>query len=141
VVLHFGYGMEHALGRRFVLGWRAHLRQVWVYLDTQRQVRASVRAAFVPRPRHRLALEGVGFYVNRDLDQAGEPLPRHSVHGQLIGEYQWMSAHHVGLVVGARYATSFLAGEVPIFEAREEALATHYGELFAGVRVVWGAGE
>jgi hypothetical protein len=137
IVLHFGYGMEHALARRFVLGWRAHLRQVWVYLDTQRQVRLSVRGAFVPRPRHRLALELVGFYVNRDLDQAGEPLPQHSVHGQVALEYQWMSRHGVGPVVGARYATSFRAGEAPIFEVREDSLNTHYGEVFAGVRVVW----
>jgi hypothetical protein len=137
VVLHFGYGLEHDLTDTLQLAWQVQLRQVWVFLDTQRQARAALRLAWLVRPRHRLALEAVGYYVNRDRDQAGEPVPRNSAHGQARGEYTWISAAGVGVVAGARYTTSFFAGEAPIYELRPESLDQHFGEVFAGLRVVW----
>jgi hypothetical protein len=136
-VMHFGYGLEHGLAPWLWLGWRAHFRHAWVFVDTQRQLRGSVRAAFLPAPRHRVSLELVGFYVHRNADQAGTPLPRHSVHGQILGEYAWMSRKNVGVTVGARYSTSFFSGESPIFEIREESLNADYGEVNVGLRVAW----
>lgn len=137
VVLQLGYGMEHQLARGVHLGWRTHLRHAWVLRDTQRQVRASTRLALLPWERHRFALELSGFYVNRDRDQAGVPIPRHSFHGQVLGEYSWLGARGVGLAVGARYCTSFMAGEAPIYELRHESLRASYGEVFAGLRIAW----
>lgn len=136
-VLHFGYGLEHDLSDRWQLGWRAQMRQVWVFKNTQRQGRLSARLAFQPKDRHRLSVEGVGFYINRDPDQAGEPAPRNSVHAQAIAEYSWLSRSGVGMVAGARYATSFLSGETPIYEIRPESVRRSYGEVFAGLRVAW----
>lgn len=137
LVLWLGYGLEHDLTKRVDFGWRVDLRQVWVLLDTQRQVRASARLAFLPRPRHRLALQFVGFYVNRDEDQGGTPIHRNTVHGQILGTYAWMSRHRVGLIVGARYTTGFRSGEAPVYELRSESIRAHYGEVSAGLRVVW----
>jgi hypothetical protein len=136
-VLHFGYGLEHDLTDRLQLGWRAGVRQVWVFKNTQRQARVAARLAYLPWDRHRFSLEGVGFYVNRDHDQAGEPAPRNSVHAQTVAEYSWLSRAGVGVMAGARYATSFLSGETPIYEIRPESVRRSYGEVFAGLRVVW----
>jgi hypothetical protein len=136
-IMHFGWGLEHRLAPWLELGWRAHFRHAWVFVDTQRQLRGSVRAAFFPAPRHRVSLELVGFFVNRNPDQAGNPLPKNSVHGQILGEYAWMSRANVGVVAGARYSTSFFSGESPIFEIREESLNADYGEVNVGVRFVW----
>ena len=74
-IMHFGYGLEHRLTPWLHLGWRVQFRHVWVFVDTQRQLRGSVRAAFFPAPRHRVSAEAVGFWVNRNADQAGNPLP------------------------------------------------------------------
>ncbi|MCA9653398.1 MAG: hypothetical protein H6712_05750 [Myxococcales bacterium] len=136
-VLQLGYGLEHDLGRWIQLGWRVDARAAWVFTSTQRQLRASLRAALLPRPNHRLSLELVGFYVNRDAEQAGQPTAIHSVHGQVVAEYVWMGPGRVGLVAGARYATSFRSGEAPLFELREESLQRSYAEMLAGLRVVW----
>jgi hypothetical protein len=137
VALQLGYGLEHQLTPRLQLGWRAYGRQAWVFRHTQRQARISIRLALLPWASHRFSLELLGFYVNRDRDQAGEPVPRNTVHGQVLGEYAWMGARGVGFVVGGRYCTSFLSGEAPIYEIRTESLRTHYGEAFAGLRVAW----
>ena len=137
LVLWLGYGLEHDLTNRVELGWRVDLRQVWVLVDTQRQVRAAARLAFHPRPNHRLAVQVVGFYVNRDEDQAGSPIRRNTVHGQLLGTYTWMSRRRIGLAVGARYTTGFRSGEAPVYELRSESIRAHYGEVSAGLRVVW----
>jgi len=137
VVLHLGYGLEHDLTPWLQLGWRTQLRQVWVFRDTQRQARVSARLALRAWDRHRFALEAVGFYVNRSANQAGEPVPRNSLHGQVLGEYTWIGARGVGLVISARYCTSFLSGEAPIYEIRSESLRTHYGEVLAGLRFAW----
>ncbi len=137
LVLWLGYGLEHDLTSRLELGWRVDLRQVWVLLDTQRQLRAAARLAFLPRPRHRLALQIVGFYVNRDEDQAGTEIRRNTAHGQVLGTYTWMSRRRVGVVVGARYTTGFRSGEAPVYELRAESIRAHYGEGSVGLRVVW----
>jgi hypothetical protein len=132
-----GYGMEHALGKRWFLGWQLQLRYVWVYRKTQRQARLGLRIAFVPRPPHQLALETVVFGIHRDRNQAGQPLPRASASVGVAGEYAWMSAHKVGVMVRARVTSSFLSGEAPVYEIRAETLNTPYAELVVGPRVVW----
>ncbi len=137
VVATLGYGMDHELARRWTLGWQLQLRHVWVFLDTQRQARLSVRVAFLPRPGHRLALEAIGFLVHRDEDQAGEPLPRTGLYGQIALDYTWMSRHNVGLTVRPRFASSFLSGEAPVYEIREEALDNMYADILVGFRAVW----
>lgn len=136
-VAHVGYGIEHELARRWRLGWRVQFRHAWVFIDTQRQIRASLRAVFLPRPQHWLALELVGFAVNRNPDQAGKPLPQNSVHGQVALEYTWMSGAGVGLSLRTRLLSSFMSGEAPVYEIREEALEGPYGELILGLRAVW----
>jgi hypothetical protein len=132
-----GYGIEHRLAPRWRLGWQVQLRHAWVLLDTQRQVRGSARATFLPRPPHALGLEVVGFYVNRNPDQAGTTLPPNTVHGQIALDYAWMSRAGVGLVVRGRLLSSFMSGEAPVYEIREESLEAAYGELVVGLRVVW----
>ena len=136
-VAFFGYGMDHAIAKRWTLGWAAQFRHAWVYVDTQRQVRASVRAAFHPRPAHRLAAEAVGFVVHRNADQAGTPLPRVGAYAQFAADYGWMSRFGVGPMVRVRASTGFLSGEAPVWEIREEALDAPYGELIVGLRGVW----
>lgn len=136
-ILTLAYGIEHDLGRAFTLAWQIQGRHAWVMLDTQRQLRGSVRAAWRPWPGHRLALSLVGYYVHRNRDQAGAPLPRHGAYAQVVGEYAWMSRRHVGFVIAARYANSFLSGEAPMFEIREESLNAHFGEAWLGVRAEW----
>ncbi len=136
-VFYLGYGMDHALAKRWTLGWAAQFRHAWVYVDTQRQVRASVRAAFHPRPAHRLAAEAVGFVVHRNADQAGTPLPRTGVYGQFAADYGWMSRVGVGPMIRVRASTGFLSGEAPVWEIREEALDAPFGELIVGIRGVW----
>ena len=136
-IVHLGYGIEHDLSDRWRLGWRAQLRHAWVFLDTQRQVRVSVRAAFLPQPRHLVSLELVGFAINRNERQAGNLLPENSVHGQVAAEYLWMSRANIGVSVRARVLSSFLSGEAPVYEIREEALNAPYGELMLGLRAVW----
>lgn len=136
-VAYFGYGMDHALAKRWTLGWGAQFRHAWVYVDTQRQVRASVRAAFFPRPAHRLAAEAVGFVVHRNPDQAGTPLPRVGVYGQFAGEYAWMSRIGLGPMLRVRASTGFLSGEAPVWEIREESLDAPFAEAIVGLRAVW----
>lgn len=137
VVAYVGYGAEHALAQRWFLGWQAHFRHAWVFRDTQRQVRAALRVAFLPRPAHRLALETVGFFVDRNPDQAGVEIPRRSVYGQVAGEYAWMSRVGIGPVLRVRYTTGFLTGEAPIYEMRSESLRTHYADATIGLRARW----
>jgi hypothetical protein len=136
-VLGLGYGMEHQLGSRWLLGWRMQLRHAWVFRDTQRQVRGSLRATFRPRPPHALALEAMAYYVHRDEDPFGEPHPRNSVHGQFAFDYAWIGRRGVGLATRARFATNFLSGEAPIYEIQEEAMHSVYGDLTVGLRIVW----
>jgi hypothetical protein len=136
-VAYFGYGIDHAIGKRWTLGWQAQFRHAWVFVDTQRQVRASVRVAFHPRPAHRISGEAVGFVVHRNRDQAGTPLPRVGAYGQFAAEYGWMSRFGVGPMVRVRGTTGFLAGEAPVWEIREEALDAPFGELVVGIRGIW----
>jgi hypothetical protein len=137
-IVHFGYGIEHPLGRRWALGWQVQLRHAWVFLDTQRQVRASLRAVVRPRPPHELRLQAVLYGVHRDEDQAGNPLPRGGAYGQFNFDYVWLSRHGVGPFASARVATHFFSGEAPVFEIREEALNHVFADLTVGVRAVWG---
>ncbi|MEM7159869.1 MAG: hypothetical protein AAF799_43920 [Myxococcota bacterium] len=136
-IIHLGYGLDHLLGIRWRLGWNVQGRYAWVYLDTQRHARASVRLAFHPRPAHRIAVDAVGFYVHRDPDQAGNRLPRHSVYGQFGLGYAWVSQAGVGPWVRARVNTGFMSGEAPVYEIREEALNTTYGEALVGILARW----
>ncbi len=136
-IVHAGYGFDHLLGIRWRLGWRLAGRYVWVFRDTQRQARASVRLAFHPRPPHRLSLEAVGYYVNRNRDQAGTPLPRNSIIGQFALGYAWISRAGVGPWAQARATTGFLAGQAPVYEIREEALNSAYGEVLVGLLARW----
>jgi hypothetical protein len=136
-ILGLGYGIEHDLGARWTLGWRVQLRHAWVFLDKQRQVRASAKATFRPRPPHALSLEAIGYYVNRDEDPFGAPHPRNSAHGQFACEYAWLSRVGVGIAARARFATNFLSGEAPIYEIQEEAMDNVYGDLTVGLRAVW----
>ncbi len=135
-IAHVSYGLSHPLGERWRLGWQVQARHAWVFRDTQRQVRAALRASVQLR-RHRVALQGVGFYVHRDEDQAGNPLPRNSVYGQLSAQWVWMSRHGIGPMASGRFLSSFRSGEAPAYEIREEALNTVYGELVVGLRAVW----
>jgi len=135
--LSLGYAREHKVGYRWALAWRIDGRYVWVYLDTQRQLRASARITVTLRTRSRVWLEGIVYGVHRDEDQAGNPLPRLSAHGQFRLGYGWMSAYGVGAIVIARLNTGFLSGEAPVYEIREEALNTVYGELLVGLQAVF----
>ncbi|MBC8067915.1 MAG: hypothetical protein IAG13_06230 [Deltaproteobacteria bacterium] len=137
VVAYLGYGMEHALGERWALGWQAHYRHAWVFRDTQRQLRGAMRVSFMPKPAHRVSLEATGFFVDRDSEQGGVSLPRRGVYGQLAAEYGWMSRYGVGPMVRVRYATGFFSGEAPIFELRQDSLDASYGDVTIGLRARW----
>lgn len=136
-ILHAAYGMSHTLGRRVRLGWRLQGRHAWVLKHTQRQVRAAVRASIFVRRRHRLAVEAIGYYVNREADQGTGRLPRNGVSGQWTAEWIWMAPAGIGPLVRARFMSAFRTGEAPIYEFREEALDTVYGELIVGMRAIW----
>lgn len=137
IIVYAGYGLSHDLGRRWRLDWQVQGRWAWVFLDTQRHVRAAVRGSVYLGRQHRLAGELVGFYVNRDETQAGNPLPRNAVYGQMSGEYTWMSRVGVGPLLRMRLLSSFRSGEAPAYEIREEALNATYGEVIVGVRGIW----
>ncbi len=134
-VVSASYAMEHRLGRRLALAWSVSGRYVWVYNDTQRQGRTSLRLALAPGGGHRVALEGVGYLIHRDPDQLGKPMPRWSAVGQLNLEHQWIGRRGVGTYVRLHYATSFMSGRAPVYEVREETLRAQYGELSLGLRV------
>jgi hypothetical protein len=137
-ILHLGYGIEHPLGRRWALGWNVQLRHVWVFVNTQRQLRAALRGVVRPKPGHELRLQAVLYAVHRDRDQAGNPLPRAGAYGQFTFGYVWMSRYGVGPFVQGRFTTTFLSGEAPVYEIREEALNNLFADLTVGVRGRWG---
>ncbi|MFO0636711.1 MAG: hypothetical protein U0168_28085 [Nannocystaceae bacterium] len=141
VVATVGYGAEHRLARRWALGWHGQLRQAWVFVDTQRQLRLGLRAVVMPRPRHRLALESILYAVDRNPRQAGTLVPRRGAYAQFALDYAWMGSPARNLALGPavrlRYATGFLTGEAPIYEVREESLSTSYVDLTVGVRASW----
>ena len=133
-VAYIGYGVEHRVAQRWAFGWQAHYRHAWVFKDTQRQVRGAMRVAFMPGTGHRVALEAIGLFVDRNPDQAGVSLPRRGVYGQLAGEYAWIAKVGVGPFVRARLASGFLGGEMPIMEIRHETLQTPWADVTLGVR-------
>jgi len=136
-ILHLSYGMSHDVARRWRLGWQTQLRHAWVFSATQRQVRAALRATVFVGQGHRLGAEAIGFYVNRDEDQGGRPLPRNGVYAQLAADWVWMSRAGVGPIARARFLSSFRSGEAPAYEIREESLNNVYGEFIVGVRGIW----
>ena len=137
-ILGVSYGFEHRFHSKWRLGWSLAGRYAWVFEDSQRMARAALRVSFYPRPAHRLALEVVGFGVHRDPSQFGaSDFDRFSLHGQVAGEYGWMSASGIGLVLRARLLSAFMSGEAPVYELRNESLRTPFGELSVGLRVRW----
>lgn len=137
VIAQVSYGIDHRLATQWWLAWRAAGRYGWVFVDSQRHLRLNARILFSPKPRHAVSLEGTFFYVHRNPDQAGNDLPRNSVQGQVALDYAWLSRVGVGVGVRTRYASSYLTGEAPVYELREESLNTSYADLTVGLRAVW----
>jgi hypothetical protein len=137
VVVGLGYGAEHPVARRWRLGWQANGRLVWVFNDTQRQLRAAFRAAVTPRRGHEFSMAIVGHLVHRDPDQYAKGLPELTVHGQLVLDYAWMSRKGIGVFVRPRVASSFLSGEAPLYEVRGETLNSPFGDVTVGLRARW----
>lgn len=137
LVAYVGYGIDHTVAPRWRLGWQAHFRHAWLFHDTQRQLRLGVRLAFTPRPAHRLSVAALGFLVDRNPDQAGRPMPRRTVVGQVAAEYAWMSRVGIGPSLQVRYSTGFLTGEAPVYELRSEVLHADYADATIGLRAVW----
>ncbi len=135
-ILHFGYGLDHLLGTRWRLGWHVQGRYAWVASDTQRHARVSTRLAFHPRPAHRLSLDAVGYYVNRDAG-IDPPLARNSFYGQLGLGYAWVGRAGVGPWTRVRATSGFMSGEAPVYELRSESLAAGYGEVLVGMLARW----
>lgn len=135
-ILHLGYGLDHLLGTRWRLGWRAQGRYAWVGSDTQRHARVSTRLAFHPRPPHRLSLDAVGYYVNRDSG-VDPPRPRNSFYGQLGLGYSWVGSSGVGPWTRVRATSGFMSGEAPVYEQRTESLSAGYGEVLVGMLARW----
>ena len=136
-VAGLGYGLTHPLTRTLELAWNFQARWVWVFDDTQRQLRASLRPTLMLGAGHRLAVELLAFLVHRDASQFGNPLPRTTLHSQLALQYDYMSRDGVGSFSELRYASGFMSGQAPMYEIREEAINTDYAELHTGVRIVW----
>lgn len=133
-IAELGYGMEHPLGDRWALAWRASGRYVWVFEDTQRMGTAALRLTFQPRPAHSLWAGAQLYLVHRDEGAMGGR-ERFTAHGVFEGQYAWMSEAGVGPFVGARFATHFASGTTPVFETRAAAVDSVYGEVTFGLRV------
>ncbi|MCR9163296.1 MAG: hypothetical protein ACE37F_34725 [Nannocystaceae bacterium] len=133
-VAELGYGMEHPLGARWAIAWRASGRYAWVFEDTQRMASAALRLSFEPRPAHALWAGAQLYMVHRDEGAVGGR-PRLSAHGVFEGQYAWMSDAGVGPFVGARLATHFGSATTPVFETRAAAVDSAYGEVTVGLRV------
>ncbi|MDH5670740.1 MAG: hypothetical protein OEZ06_01235 [Myxococcales bacterium] len=132
-----GYGLLHTLSPQLELGWNLQARWVWVFLDTQRQLRASLRPMLKLGHGHALGLELLAFLVHRDADQFGNPLPRTSVHAQVGIEHTWLATSGLGSFASLRYFSGFMSGQSPMYEVREEAINADYGEAQLGLRSVW----
>lgn len=136
-VVGVAYGTSHRLAREWEFGWNLQPRFVWLFLDTQRQLRGSARLVWLAGGGHQLGLELTAYLVHRDSSQYGNPLPRTTVHGQVSLEWAAMWTDTFGTVFGAHYATGFMSGQAPMYEVREEAINASYAELRTGIRVVW----
>ena len=144
-VLGLGYSARFVLGSAWVLGWQAHLRYAWVFSNTQRQARVALRGEYYPRPNQNISATLVGHFVHRDEEQYAKNLTRTTVHGQLRVGYGWMSRaltegprpFHLGWYVNLRAATSFLSGEAPVYEVRNDTLTTPYGDAHVGMHARW----
>lgn len=137
LVLRLTYGQENELNERWQLAWGAQIRFAWVGNDTQRHLRASARLACALGQTQRLGFEGVGFLVHRDAMTFGRSLPPLTVHGQAAVEYDWLFAAPFVLVARAHLLSSFMTGEAPVYEIRDEGLRAPYGELVLGLRAAW----
>jgi hypothetical protein len=133
-VLFAGYGMEHRLRDRWFLAWGTQARWVWVFRDTQRQVRLGLRPTVVLGKGHVLSLELLGWIIHRDERQFGNHLPRVSPVAAVNLDYGWLGRRRVGPWVRVHYSSGFRSGEAPVYELREEAVNNHYGELLLGLR-------
>jgi len=137
-IMGLGYGIDHPVARRWSVAWQLQLRHAWVFQNTQRQARASLRVLVEPRARHQLYTEAVGYVVHRDDDQFGiGGLELWSVVGQFKLGYRWMSVHRLGFDVHGRFNTAFMVGEAPVYELRAESIEAVYGELSVGFRGAW----
>jgi len=138
-VLRLGYGMRHHITGRVDIDWNVQGRYVWLFEDTQRQVRASLRLMGRPgRKRgHQLGLELTGFIIHRDERQFGNELERVSPEGQIAATYEWMSPRGLGLFSKLRFTSALFSGEAPVYEVREEALNNVYIEASLGFRWAW----
>ncbi len=136
-VIYIGYGMSHRVRPKLSIDWNTQGRFVWLFINTQKQLRTSARLRWNPRPAHTVSIESVGFLIFREKVQAGNLLPRAGIIGQFAAQYDWMSKRKVGLFARAWFSTSFLSGTSPVFEIREEAINQPYGELSMGLRARW----
>lgn len=136
-VIYVGYGMSHRVRPKLSVDWNTQGRFVWVFINTQKHLRTSVRLRWNPRRAHTFSIESVGFLIFREKIQAGNLLPRAGIVGQFAAQYDWMSKRKVGLFARAWFSTSFLSGTSPVFEIREEAINQPYGELSMGLRARW----
>ncbi|MEE9383609.1 MAG: hypothetical protein V3V08_09370 [Nannocystaceae bacterium] len=138
VTFRLAYGMEHAVGKRWHLGWQLAPGYSRVFLDSQRLLRGALRAALRPVPDHELRGTITAHLVHRDASQfGGNDFRRASAHLQASGAWIWMSRHNVGTIVQGRLLSSFMSGEAPIYEVREETLRTPYAEASVGVLATW----
>jgi hypothetical protein len=144
-IIGLGYSARFVLNKAWVLGWQAHLRYAWVFANTQRQARVAIRGEYYPRPNQNISATLVGHFVHRDAEQYAKLLPRTTVHGQVRVGYGWMSQpltegprpFHLGWYVNLRAATSFLSGESPVYEVRNDTLTTPYGDAHVGMQARW----
>jgi len=135
-VVRAGYGGE-LIRDDWALGWDGQIREASLYKTDQQHLRLASRLTFLLAPGHAPFVEGVLFLVRRDRLQGGRALPRASAHAQASVGYDWKASRGVGLAVRGRWLSSFLSGEMPFFELREESLEQQYAEVSAGVSLEW----
>ncbi|TPV94609.1 MAG: hypothetical protein B7733_14425 [Myxococcales bacterium FL481] len=137
-IVRLSYGMEHQTSPRIRVAWQVRPGFAWVFLSTQRLLQVATRVSFHPRPTHEIALLITGHGVHRDRRQFGShDIPRASLHGEVGLTWSWLSSRGVGLRVSGRALSSFLSGEAPLYEVREETLRTPYAEASAGLLLAW----
>ncbi|MCK5688814.1 hypothetical protein KAI87_06065, partial [Myxococcota bacterium] len=136
-VLALGYAIEHATTDWLHLGLNLEARHVRVLEDSQRQVRVGSRAVFSLAQNHHLSLEAVFYYVHRNADQFGSPMPVHGSNTQGAVYYHLSLSDTLSLTLGGRAMSAFLVGEAPLYEMREESLQTTYGEGIFKLEWVW----
>jgi hypothetical protein len=137
VVVRGGYGAAHRVAPRWWIEWQGHARYVWLFEDTQRQLRGGLGLQFTPAPGHTLVADAVAFVIHRDASQFGNPLPRWSLVAQAHLGYAYFSRLGLGPYAELRATSAFLSGEAPVYEVREEALNAPYADATLGLRWRW----